>query len=237
VTRFPVRLLVIDTESGTTIQTTLSAVGDCDDVFFDQARKRIYASGGEGAISIFDQKDPDHCAEVSRIPTVNGAPQKPIEGVSMVYTFDDAKAASKRTTQYFEMLGIAQRMTTAGIASTTPKRVPWQPKAVPGAYDPMSFNWELYHVAADFSQADDLAKQNPDKLRELQDLFWAQAALYNVLPLDATFAERADPAIRPSLTRGRTTFTYYPGMIRIPEGSTPDLKNKSFTITADVEIP
>jgi YVTN family beta-propeller protein len=72
VTRFPARLLVLDTESGKVIQK-LSAVGDCDDVFFDQARKRIYASGGEGAISVFEQKDPDHYAEVSRIPTVKGA--------------------------------------------------------------------------------------------------------------------------------------------------------------------
>ena len=72
VTRFPARLLVIDTESGKTIQQ-LSAVDDCDDVFFDQARKRIYASGGEGAISVFEQRDPDHYAEMSRIPTVKGA--------------------------------------------------------------------------------------------------------------------------------------------------------------------
>ena len=168
---------------------------------------------------------------------LNGVPQKPLEGVSMVYTFDDAKAASTRKTQYLEMLGNRALYDNGWIASTTPKRLPWQPKAVPGADDPMTFNWELYHASDDFSQANDVAKQNPDKLRELQDLFWAQAALYNVLPLDATFAERADPAIRPSLTRGRTLFTYYPGMLRIPEGSTPDVKNKSFTITADVEIP
>jgi arylsulfatase len=168
---------------------------------------------------------------------LNGVPQRPIEGVSMVYTFDDAKAASTRQSQYFEMLGNRAMYDNGWIASTTPKRLPWQPKAVPGADDPLTFNWELYHVSEDFSQADDVAKQNPDKLRELQDLFWAQAALYNVLPLDARFAERADPAIRPSLTRGRSVFTYYPGMLRIPEGSTPDVKNKSYTITADVEIP
>jgi arylsulfatase A-like enzyme len=168
---------------------------------------------------------------------LNGVPQKPIEGVSMVYTFDDAKAPSTRTTQYFEMLGNRGLYHDGWMASTTPKRLPWQPNALPGADDPMSFDWELYHLAEDYSQADDIAEQNPDKLRELQDLFWAEAARYNVLPLDATFTERVDPGIRPSLTRGRSVFTYYPGMVRIPEGSTPDVKNKSYTVTANVEIP
>jgi arylsulfatase A-like enzyme len=168
---------------------------------------------------------------------LDGVPQKPLDGVSMVYAFDDAKAPSTRKTQYFEMLGNRALYSNGWMASTTPKRLPWQPKALPGSDDPMSFGWELYHVAEDFSQATDLAKQNPDKLRELQDLFWAEAARYNVLPLDSSFAERADPAIRPSLTRGRTVFTYYSGMIRIPEASTPDLKNRSYSITADVEIP
>jgi arylsulfatase len=168
---------------------------------------------------------------------LNGVPQKPLEGVSMVYTFDDAKAPSTRKTQYFEMLGNRALYHDGWMASTTPKRLPWQPKALPGADDPMSFDWELYHLAEDYSQADDIAEQNPDKLRELQDLFWAEAARYNVLPLDATFTERVDPSIRPSLTRGRSVFTYYPGMLRIPEGSTPDVKNKSYTVTADVEIP
>ncbi|NLS02733.1 arylsulfatase [Rhizobium sp. P32RR-XVIII] len=167
---------------------------------------------------------------------LNGVAQKPIEGVSMVYAFDDAAAPSTHKTQYFEMLGNRALYSNGWIASTTPKRLPWQPKAVPGADDPLTFNWELYHVAQDFSQADNLAKQNPEKLRELQDLFWAEGARYNVLPLDASFAERVDPAIRPSLTRGRNVFTYYPGMIRIPEGSTPDIKNRSYSVSADVEI-
>jgi hypothetical protein len=94
-----------------------------------------------------------------------------------------------------------------------------------------------YNLNEDFSQATDLAQQNPKKLRELQDLWWAEAARYNVLPLDSSFAERFDTAIRPSLTAGRTTFTYGGPMVRIPEGATPDTKNKSFTVAADVEIP
>ncbi len=168
---------------------------------------------------------------------LDGVPQKPIEGVSMAYTFDNARAPSTRKTQYFEMLGNRALYSDGWMASTTPKRLPWQPKAKPGSDDPLTFDWELYQVAQDFTQATDLAKQNPDKLRELQDLFWSEAARYNVLPLDAKFAERVDPAIRPSLTRGRSVFTYNAGMIRIPEGSAPDLKNKSYSVTAEVKIP
>jgi len=165
---------------------------------------------------------------------LNGVPQSPIEGASMAYSFDAPQASSTRTTQYFEMLGNRALYHDGWMASTTPLRLPW---ASPPDIDPDSFQWELYHVAQDFSQADNLATANPDKLRELQDLFWAEAGRYNVLPLDATFAQRVDPAIRPSLTRGRTTFEYIAGMVRIPEGATPDLKNKSYSLTAEVEIP
>ena len=124
------------------------------------------------------------------------------------------------------------------IASTHPLRLPWA-KAKPGdaGADPDDFQWELYNVAEDFSQANNLAAQNPEKLKELQAIFDQEAKKYHVYPLDATFAERADVSIRPSLTRGRTTFTYYPGTVRVPEGSAPDTKNRSFTITAEVEIP
>jgi hypothetical protein len=92
-------------------------------------------------------------------------------------------------------------------------------------------------VARDFSQSNNRAKQDPKKLQDLEALFLIEAAKYNVLPIDSSFADRANPAIRPNLNRGRTYFTYYPGMIRIPEASAPDIKNKSFRITADVEIP
>jgi arylsulfatase len=92
-------------------------------------------------------------------------------------------------------------------------------------------------VAEDFSQAVNLAKENPDKLRELQLLFYAEAAKYNVLPLDHSRVARFDVSIRPSLTHGRTEFTYSEGLTRIPEGAAPDVKNKSFRITADVVLP
>jgi arylsulfatase A-like enzyme len=166
---------------------------------------------------------------------LNGVPQKPIEGVSMVYTFDDPKAASKRRTQYFEMLGNRAIYNDGWVAATTPPVAPW---VATGKFpDVDTYQWELYHVAEDFSEALNLAGTEPAKLRELQDLFWIEAAKYNVLPLDNSKVERLDVSIRPSLTRGRSVFTYYDGQIRIPEGAAPDVKNKSFKIGADVDIP
>ena len=98
------------------------------------------------------------------------------------------------------------------------------------------YKWELYNVEKDFSEANDLAAQEPKKLRQLQDLFFAEAGKYNVLPIDNSKVERFDVNLRPSLTQGRTEFTYFPAMVRIPEGSAPDFKNKSYRITADVDI-
>ncbi|MGH9147058.1 MAG: arylsulfatase, partial [Vicinamibacterales bacterium] len=94
-----------------------------------------------------------------------------------------------------------------------------------------------YNIAVDFSQANNLAARDTAKLRQMQQVFDREARKYNVYPLDASFAERVDPAIRPSLTRGRMEFIYYADMIRIPEGSSPDVKNKSFMMTAEVMIP
>ena len=97
--------------------------------------------------------------------------------------------------------------------------------------------WELYHLEEDFSQAVDLAEKEPAKLRELQDLFMAEAAKYNVLPLDDRFAERMDVTLRPGFFTGRDKVTFYPGMTRLPEGSGPKLVGVPFTMTAPVEIP
>jgi len=166
---------------------------------------------------------------------LNGVPQTPIEGNSMVYTFDDAKAPSRHRTQYFEMLGNRALYSEGWIASTVPPVAPW----IVGGAKPnvLDYKWELYHITEDFSQAVNLADKEPTKLREMQELFWIEAAKYQVLPLDNSTVERFDVRIRPSLTRGRNVFTYYPGQIRIPEGTAPDLKNKSFKIGATVEIP
>jgi arylsulfatase A-like enzyme len=168
-------------------------------------------------------------------PTVlNGVPQKPIEGVSMVYSFDNAKAPSPHRTQYFEMFANRAIYNDGWIAATTPPLAPW---ATGKTIDVDDYQWELYDLSKDFSEANNLASGEPKKLRELQELFWIEAAKYNVLPLDNSKIERLDGSNRPSLTRGRSLFTYYPGMTRIPAGSAPDIKNKSFKIAAEVEIP
>jgi arylsulfatase A-like enzyme len=166
---------------------------------------------------------------------LNGVPQKPTEGVSMVYSFDDAKVSSKHRTQYFEMFANRAIYNDGWVACTTPPTPPWAASGKGVSVD--DFKWELYNITEDFSEANDLATKEPKKLRELQDLFWIEAAKYNVLPLDNSKIERMDVSNRPSLTTGRSEFTFYPGMVRIPEGSAPDLKNKSYSITAELEIP
>jgi arylsulfatase A-like enzyme len=174
-----------------------------------------------------------------KAPTmINGVKQTPLEGTSLVYTFDNAKAPTRHPTQYFEMLANRGVYHNGWMASTTPLQLPWA-KPTPGVAsdDPDAFQWELYHVAEDFSQANNLAAQNPAKLKELQAVFEREAKKYNVYPIDSELAARFDIRLRPSLTRGRSTFTYYPGTIRVPEGAAPDLKNKDFTVTAEVEIP
>jgi arylsulfatase A-like enzyme len=169
-------------------------------------------------------------------PTMlDGVKQQPLDGTSLVYTFDEAKAPTRHTTQYFELVGNRAIYKDGWMASTTPLRLPWV--TIGEEPNPNDFKWELYNVNEDFSQANNLADKYPDKLKELQEAFDVEAKKHNVYPLDSSFASRADPSIRPSLTRGRTEFTYYPGMIRIPEGSAPDFKNKSWTVAAEVTIP
>jgi arylsulfatase A-like enzyme len=166
---------------------------------------------------------------------LNGTQQKPMEGVSMVYTFDNASAPTRHKTQYFEITANRAIYQDGWIASTTPLRLPWQ--TIGKAPDPNDFPWELYNTANDFSQSKDVAKRYPDKLRDMQALFLTEARKYNVLPLDSSFAERADPTVRPNPIRGVTDFSYFPGMIRIPEANSANIKNRSFRITADVDIP
>jgi arylsulfatase A-like enzyme len=175
--------------------------------------------------------------EAAGIPAptvVNGVTQKPIEGISMMYSFADPKAASPRKTQYFEMLGNRALYDNGWVAAARHGRLPWE---FFGSYTFDDDKWELYNVAEDFSEAVDLSAKYPQRLRELQDLFWVEAAKYNVLPLDDRFAERIDPKLRPSLIEGRTTFTYFGGASRIPEGSSPDVKNRSHTIAVDLQVP
>jgi arylsulfatase len=173
--------------------------------------------------------------KVTMPSSVNGVTQKPIEGVSMSYAFAEADAKDRRTKQYFELLSNRAIYSDGWVACTTPVGAPWD-SAGAKVDEITGYKWELYDTSKDFSQAHDLAAEMPDKLKDLQLLFYTEAARYNVLPIDNSKTERLDPAIRPSLTRGRKSFSYTEGMVRIPEGASPDIKNKSWSLKADVEV-
>ena len=179
--------------------------------------------------------------EVAGIPAplmVNGITQKPIEGVSMAYTFDkaNANAPSKRETQYFEMFGNRAIYHDGWIAATTPPAPPWLLGTVKLPDVVNGYQWELYNIADDYSENNDLAARNPDKLRDLKELFLVEATKYNVFPLDNSVLMRAVTP-RPSATAGRTVFTYAGEMAGLPVSDAPSILNKSYTITAEVEIP
>jgi len=167
--------------------------------------------------------------------SVNGTVQAPIEGASMVYSFDDAKAPERHTTQYFEMFG-NRAVYANGMFAATIHKYPWSAKAVATlAQD----SWQLYDTRTDFSLADDLSARDPAKLKALQALFLVEAKKYRVLPIDDRVIERANAQIagRPDLMGGRTTLTLYDGMKGMSENVFINVKNHSHTITAEVEIP
>jgi arylsulfatase A-like enzyme len=170
--------------------------------------------------------------------TVNGIAQKPIEGISMAYTFDsaNANAPSKRDTQYFEMFGNRALYHDSWIATTVPPQPPWLMGTVKMPDVLTGYKWELYNIADDFSENNDLGAKNPDKLKELQGLFMDEARKYQVLPLDNSILARL-LAPRPSATAGRTEFTYSGVVSGVPDGNAPNLLTRSYSITADVEIP
>jgi arylsulfatase len=166
---------------------------------------------------------------------VNGIPQTPIEGVSMLYTFNDAQARDRHLTQYFEIFGNRAIYHDGWFAGTV-HRAAWE-------YKPRATlendTWELYNTRNDFSLANDLAAKNPEKLKEMQDLFMKEAVKYNVLPLDDRSLERMNPALvgRPDLMAGRTSLTVYEGMTGMSENVFINAKNRSHTIKAEVTIP
>ncbi len=168
---------------------------------------------------------------------VDGIPQKPIEGVSMMYTFDpkNANAPSTHHTQYFEMMGDHALYHDGWIASTKVMRPPWD-LAGAVSLDPAGFPYELYDLRRDWTQYEDVAAKYPDKLKELEKLFWVEAGKYQVLPLDASVATRI-VAPRPNLAAGRTQFTWSGEITGTPNGDAPSILDSSFHFTADVEIP
>src|SRR4029453_13225392 len=170
--------------------------------------------------------------------TIDGIKQRPIEGVSMVYTWDkaNAEAPTRHTKQYFEMLGNRAIYNDGWVAATTPANLPWAPSTATPPDVITGYKWELYNVMEDPTQFNDLAAAMPDKLKQMQDLFYSDAAKYDVLPLDnSTLARFTTP--RPSLTAGRTVFTYTGGLTGVPNSGAPNILNKSYTITAEVTIP
>jgi arylsulfatase A-like enzyme len=170
-------------------------------------------------------------------PTVvNSVLQSPMEGTSMLYSFNDAAAPERHDLQYFEMFanrGIYHR----GWSAVTKHRTPWVMVGgtLPAFDDDL---WELYDGGSDYSQARNLATEHPEMLAKLQRLWLIEATKYNVLPLDDRGAERLEPTLagRPTLIRGRSQL-FFPGMGRLSENSVVSIKNKSFSVTADVEVP
>jgi arylsulfatase len=156
---------------------------------------------------------------------INGIEQKPIEGKSFLAALQDPKAPETRTTQYFELL-VNRGIYHEGWMASSRSFVPWAP--VRGAFDPMKAPWELYHVDQDFSQANNLAAQHPEKLKEMEELFWKEAATYNVLPLDWRAVERLNGELqgRPRLSGKSNKYTYYPGQVALPDGACPPTLNQ-----------
>jgi arylsulfatase len=167
---------------------------------------------------------------------VDGTKQYPMDGVSMVYTFDDAAAPGHRTTQYFEMFGNRAIYDNGWVAATR-HSIPWLMAGPPTPFD--QDKWELYNVDEDFSQANDLAATNPEKLKELQALFDQEAVKNHVYPLDDRRAERFDAKIagRPDLMGTRTSLTLYEGMTGITENTFINIKGRSSAITAEIDVP
>jgi arylsulfatase len=166
---------------------------------------------------------------------VNGIEQRPMDGVSMLYTVADAKAADRRKTQYFEMFG-NRAIYHEGWVAATRHSIPWLMVPLPRVADDV---WELYNVDEDFSQADDLAAKNPEKLKELQALFMQEAERNHVLPIDDRRSERFNAAIagRPDLLGGRTTMTVFDGMTGIMENAFINVKGVRHSVTAEIVVP
>jgi len=174
--------------------------------------------------------------EAAKIPepkVVNGTPQKPIEGVSLVYSFDDANAKDRRTTQYFE-LATNRAIYHDGWIACSRYGLPWITAGRGDGF--LTAPWELYHIEEDFSQADDLAAKMPEKLKELQAKFMEEARKYDVFPLDPRFSERFDPRLRMSGVP-KTSWTYFGNNVSLPEPIGPQIFPRGHTITAELTIP
>jgi arylsulfatase A-like enzyme len=185
---------------------------------------------------------PQYCHATDIVPTlyevlgidlpdvVNGYTQKPLEGVSFAASFDDADADTGKHTQFYSMLG------TRALWHQGWKAASLGP-AAPSAWGQFSSQrWELFHTDADPSECRDLAGQEPERLRELIDLWWAEAGKYQALPLETRNAVEALTTPRPELSKPRNRYIYYPGGAEVPESQTPNIRGRSYTIAAEVTI-
>ena len=169
---------------------------------------------------------------------VDGIKQAPIEGTSFLYTFDakNAKAATRHKTQYFEMMGQWALYDDGWLLSTKVNRAPWEAFG-PANPDPLNNQiFQLYDLSKSWNQSEDIAAQNPKKVKEMRAKFLAEAKKYQVLPFDASVAGRI-VAPRPNITAGRNEFVYTTPMVGLPQGDSPFLLNASYTISADIEVP
>ena len=197
--------------------------------FADLAEKARPEGGFLAILEVCGIKQPEY---------VDGIKQSPIEGTSFAYTFDarNAKGPSRHKTQYFEMMGQWALYHEGWLLSTKVNRAPWEAF---GAANPDPLNnqvLELYNLNKDFSQSQDLAKNYPDKVKGMKQMFINEAKKYQVFPMDASVAARI-VAPRPNITAGRTEFVYTRPMVGLPQGDSPFLLNSSYTITADIEVP
>jgi arylsulfatase len=172
-------------------------------------------------------------AHIKAPPVFNGVAQLPIDGVSLLYSFDEARAPSRRKTQVFEMFENLGLYDDGWMLATRPTASAWD--AEPGRRMPLNArNWELYDLRKDFSQTRDLASSQPRQLLQMQTKFWVEAERNHILPIHGPYEGRAG---MPTLSAGRQTLQYFPGLADVPENASPPVLGRTFTITADVVIP
>jgi arylsulfatase A-like enzyme len=173
-------------------------------------------------------------AHIAPPKVVDGVQQMRVDGVSMLYSFNDSTAPSKRNTQVYELFENAGIYSRGWTAAVRPLNQPWTPMVSRTATDQKAWVWELYDLRSDFAQAHDLAQAEPKKLEELEALFWAEARRNHILPIHPVTTGSEG---RPTLSSARTQFTYGPGIERLPEAAAPPLLNRSFSVDADVVLP
>jgi arylsulfatase A-like enzyme len=166
--------------------------------------------------------------------TLNGVRQMPLEGISLGYTFKSPDAASRRRSQYFEMVGNRGWYEDGWLAVTTPGKLPWVMGKLP---DPNSYGWELYNLDQDYSQSRDLAAVEPKRLAAMRARFQLYAAKHQLLPISNDLVSRMPEELRPYRTNGGSSFDYFPSDTRLTNQSFPDVKNRPWSIDADVINP